>query len=102
MTNKEVNIAVARKLGWTPKEGHDGDKVCWTAPDGRSCLSLNFCTSITAAWEVVHFVKLKCLTFSLWNCGGDGLWKCVIDGCIEETSESDSMCICLAFLKLPS
>ncbi len=111
MTPKEINEAVARKLGWKKHK-----KTCEVPTPGASIFTYgnhwylegmicrefiaNYCSSIAAAWEIVEkfkeyqIEKLKGPTEYYVRLGnvGDKLWA---------KSETAPMAICLAFLKLP-
>jgi len=100
MTDEEINISVARKLGWKECDGHE----LWPK---------NYCHSIEAAWEVVEqpglFVEVnkklnrKFGEEKIWTTYYCTLWK---DGEFDDgkvySVEADTapMAICLAFLKL--
>lgn len=110
MTDQEINEAVARELGWKPRN-YDPlslDPItripCFTAPNGDLYDHLpDFCHSIQAAWEIVeHLYK----NHPTWVFCLRAWPKCVraewVLDLIERYAEADTAprAICLAFLKL--
>lgn len=105
MTDEEVNITVARKLGWEykPKDmsnfyGYSD----WISPWHVRENLPDYCHSIEAAWEVVEYcLKLGPIDLD----GSDGVFRFFVfndkgpDYCAE--ADTAPMAICLAFLKLP-
>lgn len=99
MTEQEINEVVARKLGWREQ---NADRFPWMNSQGMELPIPEFCTSISAAWEIVDKIKQTELFALCWH---DGFWHCEINCCdgereIDEESETAPMAICLAFLKL--
>jgi len=93
MTDKELNEAVARKLGLY--RTYVGTKKGWTHPD--------YCHDIAAAWEIVEKVDY-CYLF---KCDGmfEWKWECKLTRREEDrkwyaTADTAPKAICLAFLKV--
>ena len=130
LTDREINEAVARKLGWACNDRHcNGDfkHTCGACGkyghgncygDGTGAVQVecdhmpDYCHSIEAAWEIVSRRKLifKCEFapyLNLWKASFEAFGWC----CGEERhnpskdwkGEADTapMVICLAFLKIP-
>lgn len=103
MTDEEVNIAVARKLGdweFVPTQG--GSDSYWRRISYPEFPFLpDYCHDIKAAWEIVEHPEIVWHLIQSpsgwWNARGQkigtGLW-------IEHADKKASMAICLAFLKL--
>lgn len=101
MTDRELNEAVAKKLGWgwyarEDIEGwfKEGELYLKDLPD--------YVHSIEAAWEIVDKIKETEL-FAL--CFHDLGWHCEINCCdgerpIDEEADTAPRAICEAFLKL--
>lgn len=105
MTNQEINEAVARNLGWIVNEYSWGFK--WARDKSVQCADMmsdsppDYCTSISAAWEIVEKISLggrigihvmnKITSISLRT----------ETGYYTSEAETTPMAICLAFLKLP-
>ena len=136
MTEQEINEAIARKLGWKKIESDGGLNGWWRGPleeivadpdfpEDTSLLQTSspqvspYCTSISAAWEIME--KTKCLslvpTDKGWHVSSSNgkaeegecieLWyptNCMTrneDGCLKcAIADTAPMAIALAFLKL--
>ena len=111
MIEKEINEAVAVKLGWTKKEKYimkNGRHGGWIWINKRlrrvgSCrlmpLGMDYCTDIRAAWEIIPI--------GIWNIIETNSKKWRASCWMSKTkkwywAEADTapMAICLAFLKL--
>lgn len=105
MTDQEINEKVAKRLGWTDiKDGSElGYGIKWIGKnpnkkdppsgwDGFDSLP-DFCTSISAAWEVVEQAGPQYL-FSLYRTleNYDGhRWACVFgDGTHKQSETADT------------
>lgn len=91
MNDKEINEAVARKLGWRG-----------TFPDQYP----DYCHSITAAWEVVEQVFTSFYlswdeTTETWFAKWDNQHRTEESCRYKGEADTAPMAICLAFLKLP-
>lgn len=110
-TNREINEAVARKLGWVPViVGFSPDPI-----EGAPCQKVallentpNYCTDIGAAWEIPISTKKEFyLSYEMDGHILQMTWKAkfridathLVGG---EDKHEASMAICLAFLKLSS
>lgn len=102
MTNEEVNIAVARKLGWTFHEDHwdrhsDGRGSAHSVPE--------YSASIEAAWEIVdHFNNsdFQIVLNMNWNKSTCSFYAHKEYRCMsQEEADTAPRAICEAFLKLP-
>lgn len=109
MTDKELNEAVARKLGWIIDT--TSDFFSWygrpnSRPESVMLRNLpDYCHSIAAAWEIVEKIIGDGFTISI-----DGTWRfgkkayqCRTSARKEAFSgvqDTAPMAICLAFLKL--
>lgn len=110
MADEEVNIAVARKLGYDVIAGDDSAIFIRTVmPKPLDIKHLpDYCTSIKAAWEIVEFILRNIQNdgdhFDIGLTGHGNEWLCVInelsDKRIEARADTAPMAICLAFLKL--
>lgn len=114
MTDKEINEAVARKLGWyetttvLPKDGIIQELPAWTKDDKFVLLKLpDYVNSIEAAWEIVEHLQnlLSVSYFVSMNCKKDKVEAgilCALTGNIAWEAEADTAprAICLAFLKM--
>jgi|ERR1051326_4080655 hypothetical protein len=111
VTDGEVNIAVARKLGWIIDK--TSDYLPWYGrPNGQPLVAMvrelpAYSTSIEVAWAIVEFTKTKGLLFQLDNHqdAEHDLWTAEFinsAGEIEADDSADaaSLAICNAFLKL--
>lgn len=107
MTDQEVNIAVARKLGWEPRN-YDPQSIepikripCFTAPNGDLYANVpDYCHSIAAALEIIEKGFLDGVQIRI----SDGKWIAGKRGEeIEKSIPADTAprAICEAFLKLP-
>ena len=97
MTNQEINEAVARKLGNDLRVYNKVD-VYKKQPNGNYILTQipAYCTSISAAWEIVLSVKGRIELHRRYD-----KWKCWLRDEIEAgQADTAPMAICLAFLKL--
>lgn len=99
MTDKEINEAVARKMGWKSVEGGG-----WISPNEIPYIHGDFIPdyshSIEAAWEILKFVD----AWKLEGYGGDEVTvSLALDSnpIADESADTSPMAICLAFLKLP-
>lgn len=100
MTNKEINEAVVRKLGWEPIAGsmaRDQDNL-----KKRPIYVPDYCHSIEAAWEIIDVANIS------WQLmkRSDGSWFAALStnsqavDYREATADTASMAIVKAFLKL--
>lgn len=123
MTNQEINEAVARKLGWKKHT-----KTCEVPTPGASIFTFgdhwyqagmlcrermpNYCTSISAAWEIVEHVRDRGYAWNISESNMGRGWSAYIWYPMTEEPSATSwdalnkidtapMAICLAFLKLP-
>lgn len=106
MTNKEINEAVARKLG-KPIYIRHGIITETITPEmaGWQVAKVNgwfhdYCTSIAAAWEVVE-TNDNSYPSGIMKVGTK--WLPIVRGrtCSEYAADTAPMAICLAFLKVP-
>lgn len=116
MTDEEVNIAVARKLGWTYEQNPNALTGYWERGEDFFEVLPDYCHSIAAAWEVVEKMKPDSIAIEHFERGyGDTeKWRCVFScsspvcDCnddaeterYEATADTAPMAICKAFLKL--
>lgn len=101
LSNKEINEAVARKLGWeAPCKGHI---LSWYREGDDRIDIPNYCTDITAAWEIVENIKDRDIRFSIEIIAGQARCDIVTmdEISIVGRAETPEMAICLAFFKLP-
>jgi hypothetical protein len=107
MTDKEINEAVARKLGWVrccnPKTMENGKIIdCFGWSKGGSHFHErypDYVTDIRAAWEIVECWQKEGFIFSLYYEPIEKNWRCAfMETVIADTAPR---AICLAFLKLP-
>ena len=111
MTNDEVNIAIARKLGWE-WTGHK-EPNCWMPPQewkfkqtGIFMVPMplqNYCTDIAAAWEIVELpgIGSQCVKRTIYP-QPSWEWMLFKDGyMVMAEADTAPMAICLAFLKFP-
>lgn len=113
MNEKEINEAVARKLGW--EVNHDYSRMATKSDIGKNIIIADavpkYCHSIAAAWEIVEHVAKKNFTVDLSfedylgfkarvsiRSEDGGAWTYHARGIKADTAP---MAICLAFLKLP-
>lgn len=84
MTDKEINEAVVRKLGYPEKF------YLTKLPD--------YCHSIAVAWDVMEHISKNKL-FALMCICPNGEWACKIEGHEMVVATTAPMALCLAFLK---
>ena len=114
MTDKEINEAVAKKLGWYHKSE---EETLWTGGlwyrdqerQGMNGLP-NYCHDIAAAWEIIK--TLDNYSVKVMRAGPTTEWFCLIFSWkkysdiykrqdeIETKAETAPKAICLAFLKM--
>lgn len=100
MSVREINEAVARKLGFVKISVRDDLPQLWASSKTAPPFYLpDYCTSIAAAWEIMEKVKTISLvpTDKGWHASSG---NCIdrMTGCLADTAP---MAICLAFLKCP-
>lgn len=103
MTDKKINDAVARKLGWWKIENGIGKRPEYKEGDGCADVIPDYCGSIEAAWEIVEKLGDFTLRYSppkKWIVSKLMAWNHQDDTIIGE-ADTAPMAICLAFLKLP-
>ena len=111
MTDKEINEAVAIKLGWQnlrDKTAISGGIIKYGNPP--QCLGFseripNYCTEIAAAWEIVEFLIGRNGEGSIFYSRDRKNFMAALSqgrnlSDAVETSDTAPMAICLAFLKL--
>lgn len=60
MTNQEINEAVAKRLGLVKTPAYFRQQFRYERPNGTFSWDLpNYCTDISAAWEIVKYVSNK-------------------------------------------
>ena len=102
MNEREINEAVARKLGYNVQ--YDG--IYWEAVPDDVMAELHplpdYCTQIAAAWEVVekmsgdYEVTINAAHRKYWCHAAGPTWK----QAVHAEADTAPMAICLAFLKL--
>ncbi len=117
MIPPEINIAVARKLGWIDVGQEPGQSwISGISPELQSQRSMmhieipDYCGSIAAAWEILDKLAKE---NERKGCGPilsvehDGRWHCrlgpmalTLDDPNVAQADTAPMAICLAFLKL--
>jgi len=111
MTDREINEAVARKLGWTITKTIDLSPWYWRPncpPEGNGVRELPaYSTSIEAAWEIVEKISNDGLAFRLERDFEMDFYRvemCHVAGHAVKCGWTDAdiapLAICLAFLKL--
>jgi hypothetical protein len=104
MNDKELNEAVARKLGW---QAHHRERGMWAEP-GSPKLAYgfplpNYVSDIAAAWEIVASLQPRRYTFRLkWDIEdttNEWKWFCRIAG-REASADGAAEAICKAFLQI--
>lgn len=105
MTDKKINEAVARKLGWTPNPDHQRkNERAWLDVNGLNQHLPDYVGDIQAAWEVVEKLFQEGMCVQINIAGNEKEVGCNIGDKHQQKafgySESAPMAICLAFLKL--
>lgn len=108
---REINEAVARKLGWTIDKL--SDFLPWYGrPDSHPLSTMirelpNYCSDISAAWEIMEKQTNNFCVFRDWDTGewcvryDDGAFNTTRHDFEFVAADTAPMAICLAFLKLP-
>lgn len=108
MTNKQINEAVAQRLGYEKVKGLFGNPVLGTIQkygwkiDGKILDRIpNYCGDIAAAWGIWS-VLMEAQVGKMKDGSYDALVRSYKGGRYAEARASTApMAICLAFLKLP-
>lgn len=106
MTDKELNEAVARKLGIKAKIILNKRHEFVYFKDGNYHKLKDYCHSIEAAWEIVAYCQNELILYQIdlsWSRTGNS-WFCTLGtkNQLNEPVGADTapMAICKAFLKL--
>jgi len=102
MTDKEINIAIARACGWQSFEETDGDPWLWarTTADGRiesTMETLPYCTDLNAMHEAERMLAPK-----NWNRFSERWWDYyhhLLDGDVYKTIHATARQRAEAFLR---
>lgn len=111
MTNEEINIAVARKLGW---------KECGCAPEHRAAHKAympskhtmpSYSTSIEAAWAIAEKRQMVLTHLRIVPSDREAFWRWKVeiqigpahleDAFVYAEADTAALAICEAFLKVP-
>lgn len=105
----QINIEVAKKLGWTITGECGGLKAFRNFKENEISEQEYipaYSTDIRAAWEIVEYLKIKLghkITSTVIVLTDGAQWYCHLQapGLIQGVGDTAPIAICKAFLKLP-